>query len=63
MNRKRITLYYQPKVGPYFSKDILIDEEHHTPKCLLAIAQAMKALDEDFVLLTSAKYGCRQFHT
>lgn len=63
MKRKRITLYYQPKVGRYTSKDILIDEEHHTPKCLLAIAQALKALDDDFVMLVSEKYGCRQFHT
>ena len=63
MKRKRITLYYQPKVGRHIAKDVLIDEDLHTPKCLLAIAQAMKALDEDFVLLTSAKYGCRQFHT
>lgn len=61
MNRKRIHLYYQPKVGHCTSQDILIDEEHHTPKCLFAIAQALKALDEEFVLLTSEKYGCRQF--
>lgn len=61
MKRKRVTLYYQPKVGHHVAKGILIDEDLHSPKCLSAIAQAMYALDNDFVLLVSEKYGCRQF--
>lgn len=61
MKRKLITLFYQPKVGHCTTKVIRIDEEFHSPKCLFAIAQALKALDEEFVLLTSEKYGCRQF--
>lgn len=63
MKHKRITLYYQPQVGRHIARERFIDEEFHSPKCLCAIAQALQALDDSFVFLTSEKYGCRQFHT
>lgn len=63
MKHKRITLFYQPPFGRYIKRERFIDEEFHSPKCLVAIAQALKALDDSFVFLTSEKYGCRQFHT
>ena len=58
---KRVTLYYREKYCPCIARDIHIDEEYHTPKCLVAIARALKAVNEDFVMLLSEKYGCRQF--
>ena len=61
MKHKLVTLYYQPKVGHCTTKVIRIEEELHYPRLLGAIAQALKALDGDFVMLTSEKYGCRQF--
>ena len=61
MKRKRITIYYQPRFGHYITLERMIDEEFHSPKCLCAIAQAIKAIEDDFVFLCSEKYGCRQF--